>query len=384
MSIQQGLSMAAIKGEQGGREFYLCMVNNGTLNNFFTVNMDPAEDRSQRQLDPKHAMEITKYLLQNRFDYVLGALIYAVDTSCDFKESELDSSLGVLTVPLGAQMRSIDGQHRRQGLNDAITDEPTLTGDATAVLIYVEPELSKRRQMFSDLNSTPKAVSKALNVSFNARDPFAVAAQQLAEEHPLLRGRTEKEAARVKANSNMWFTLGAVHDALKRLFVGPSGRVRTPEAFSVDMIKSLGTEFFDLVLSSRPEFDEAAKQDISTNEMRSRSIMFSSTTLRVLAGSLYLRQHQDGVQNNFSKYREPLALIDMRPESWYLCGFITPGRTTPSARNQDIQEATKVMARLLDNESMDSVMNESAIRLGLAVTDLGEARRSTEGAPNAK
>ena len=169
--IPQGLSMAALKGRQGSRTMYQVLVENSVLNNFFTVNMDPPAEKSQRQMDPKHASAIAQYIEQNPDEYVLGTVIYAVDKECPFTASEIDPRLGVLTIPFGTNMRSLDGQHRRQGLNEAIAVDNALADDHTAVLIYVEPDLEKRRQMFSDMNATPKVVAKALNVAFDARGP---------------------------------------------------------------------------------------------------------------------------------------------------------------------------------------------------------------------
>src|SRR5262249_46745166 len=158
------------------------------LNNFFTVNMDPPAERSQRQLLPRHATDIKEYILENPDEYVLGAIIYAVDQECTFTESELSPDVGSLTIPFRTNLRSLHGQHRRQAINEAISEDPEIQNDHTAVLIYVEPDVTKRRQMFSDMNATPKVVAKALNVAFDSRDPFARAAQNLAEKHPFLRG----------------------------------------------------------------------------------------------------------------------------------------------------------------------------------------------------
>ncbi len=65
MNTSYGLSLPALRGQQGGRTFYQCMVPNSVLNNFFPVNMEPATDRSQRTIDPKHAKEIADYLVEN-------------------------------------------------------------------------------------------------------------------------------------------------------------------------------------------------------------------------------------------------------------------------------------------------------------------------------
>ena len=46
----------------------------------------------------------------------------------------------------------------------------------------------RRRQMFADMNNTAKRVSKAVSISFDSRDPFARAVNDIAD-YPLLAGR---------------------------------------------------------------------------------------------------------------------------------------------------------------------------------------------------
>jgi len=351
MALVQGMQIAALRGGQGGREYYVAMVANSDLNNFFTVNMDPKDDRSQRQLDPRHAREIAEYLISERDNYVLGALVYAVDASCTFEPSPIHDSMGVLTIPFGVNLRSIDGQHRRQGLNEAISDEPDLASDSTAVLIYVEPDLKRRRQMFSDMNATPKSVSKAINVKFDSRDPFAIAAQNLVDTHPLLKGRTDTEAARVRRGSDDWFTLGAVYDSLKRLYVGGTGRVRNPGSYSADAIEEFGAKFFDLINGSRSEFDDVRRGIATIEEMRERSIMFSSTTLRALAIAVHMRLEHDGWGTDLtSRYGKYLKAMDLSPSAsaWTDSGFVSVGKTTPNARNQEVLAAARVMSSALN------------------------------------
>src|SRR5262249_47679582 len=154
--------------------------------------------------------------------------------------------------------------------------------DFTSVLIYVEPDVERRRQMFSDMNATPKVVAKALNVYFDSRSPFARAAQAIAAEHPLLAGNVEMQGARVPAGSAKYYTLGAVFDTLKRLQVGPNGRVRKEQQYSEDAILKRGDGFFSMIEESRTEFEEVRSGRADITVLRNKSILFSGTTLRVL------------------------------------------------------------------------------------------------------
>ena len=345
--VTQGLSLVATKGRQGRRTMYQVTVPNSVLNNFFTVNLEPPAEKSQRQLDPKHARDIADYIVENPDGYVLGAVVYAVDLECGFTPSELSPNIGMLTIPFGTNLRSLDGQHRRVGLNQAIATDPALSTEDTAVLIYVEPDVTKRRQMFSDMNATPKVVAKALNVAFDSRDPFARAAQVVAE-HSFLHGVVELQASRVSPASLMWYSLGSIYDVLKRLMVGPSGRVRVANQYAEEAIVERGCKFFELLDAARPEFSDVRKGASEIDIMRSRSILFSSTTLRVIAGAVWLKM-DESMSTDMSRYTDNLRKADFLPSAplWQDSGFVSPGKSTPNARNQEVMAATRALSTLL-------------------------------------
>ena len=310
--------------------------------------MDPPEEKSQRQLDPKHAHDIRDYILESPSDYVIPTLVYAVDRDCPFKDSKDSDSVGLLTIPFGTNLRSLDGQHRRQGLNEAIAENSFIAEDYTSVLIYVEPDVDKRRQMFSDMNATPKIVSKALNVYFDRRSPFARAAQDLAERHHLLAGNVDMQAARISAGSERWFSLGTIFDVLKRLQVGPTGRVRLEHRFLEEGIYERGARFFDLLAAARDEFADVAAGRADLTFLRQHNILFSGTTLRALAGAVYLLIEPDPEQD-LGRFEAGLRDVDFRPqaEMWRKTGFVSPGRTTPNARNQEVLSATRALAKAM-------------------------------------
>ena len=349
MPFTPGITFPALIASQGARTMYQIMVPNKVLSaTFFDQMAEPATQTSQRDLTKKHATEIGEYIIDNPDQYILGSLTYAVDLECTFTPSAIHPQVGTLLVPLDATLRCLDGQHRRQGLKEALESDEKLADDSTAVLVYVEGDAVNRRQMFSDMNATPKVVAKALNVSFDNRDPFARAAKVLAESHPMLKGKTETAKARVTAGSDHWYSLGAVFDVLKRLQVGANGRVRLATQYSEEAIIKRGKQFFDLLDSSRPEFNEL-RNGTSADVMRNKSILLSSTTLRALAGALHIRMTEDGDFVDPMSYSDAMATIDFSPGSktWIECGFVAAGKTTPNARNQEVLAATRVIADAL-------------------------------------
>jgi DGQHR domain-containing protein len=345
-----GLALPALRGTQGSRTLYLTLPSNAILNNFFPIDLEPSADRSQRGLDQNHARQIAQYVVANPDEYALGAITYAVDADGEFTEVEPGSGIGLLRLPLDAKLRSIDGQHRREGIRIAIDTVAELATQSTALLIYVENDLSKRRQMFSDMNNTARKVSKALNVSYDTRDPFARVAGELSNEHPLLVGRVDKEGSRVQPGSGNLFTLASIHDALKRLFVGSIGRVKDSGRFDELQIHARGTLFFDLLLEARPELAQNASQE-QIEAARAESILLSSTTLRVIASALWaacLELDMD-LSVLLHPFRDALARIDFRPSAnlWVDSGFVSPGRTTPNARSQEMKSASDAVSDML-------------------------------------
>ena len=349
--ITPGINFPALRAQQGSRTMYQIMVPNKVLAaTFFNQVAESQDEKSQRQLVAKHAREIGEYINDNPDEYVLGSLTYAVDVECPFMPSQIHDKVGVVLIPLDATLRCLDGQHRRQGLIEALENDPELEKDSTAVVLYFEPEVTRRRQMFSDMNATPKVVAKALNVSFDTRDPFARVAQLIAKEHPLLKGSVETEGPRITAGSKNWYTLGAVFDALKRLQVGANGRVRVATQYDEASIKLRGEQFFDLLKNYREEF-RLLQAGESADVMRTRNILLSSTTLRALAGAVHIRLTEDGDFADIDSYGAALAKIDFAPSApmWIDCGFVALGKSTPNARNQEVLAATRAIANALKN-----------------------------------
>lgn len=348
------IPLPAIRGKQGGRTFYVSNLPNLLVRNFLRDVQSAVDisERSQRPLDPKHADDITNYLKSNVNEYVVGALTFAMKTEGEFtplpNQNSTGYELGTLQFNLVQEFHSLDGQHRRQAIIKAMEEVDSIRDDSTAVIFYVEPNLTRRQQMFSDMNSTPRKVSKSLNIAYNNRDPFARAAKYLAENHPLLKGKIEKLQPRVKSDSTDFFSLSSIQDAIKRVVTGSISKGVVIEDLTDTEIQRRGGEFFDLLLKSRNEFTAAANDPKILQKFREETILFSSTTLRVLAGAV-------GRANQYYKAQTPIAIHDklvnalakidfgINSDLFIKSGFIARGSSTPSARNQEIVAAIRAV-----------------------------------------
>lgn len=363
-----GVHIPALKGRQGDRDMYLLSVRNTMLLRNFSAEsepMDSPDKKAQRQLDPRHAHDIVSYITENSDSYVLGAVTYAIDVvdpEQHFVEMQPGTGVGFLILPLDAELRCLDGQHRRRAIKEAADEDPEVLQDYTAVVLYVESDYVRRRQMFSDMNSTPKVVAKALNVSFDSRDPYAKAAIILSDQHPLLKGVIEKEKARITAKSPAIFSLAGVYDGLKRYTLGTTlPRGRSPRGKDTDELVEAGTAFFDLLAAARAEYttvadtvrdllnDEDGEQEVGKYMAaeRKKSLLLSTTTLRVIAGAVHLAVKRDGGGDPM-RYADSLSEVDFTPQSrlFTKVGFVGP-TGTPSARNQEVLGATQALAKVL-------------------------------------
>ena len=345
-------AFSAIKGIQGGRVFFSANIPISKLKNLFEEDLPDENERSQRDLDTRHSNAIARYILSNQSSYIIGALTFALDREPEFALSENSSGdfnqVGTLRLTNDIRISSLDGQHRREALLSAFYETESLKNETVSIMLYVEPSVDNRRQMFSDMNSTSKKVSKAINILFDKRDPFAKAAKELVKGHEMLIDRVENFSGSIRGDSDKFFTLSGVKEALKNLEVGTSGRIKDPEMYTTDYLIQQGCVLFDLLLQSRPEYREGMSSRENLLKLRESSILFSSTTLRVIAGSIYKFKKLNEVTNIEplkTSLAKRLSAIDFNKNSpiFIKAGFIKPESTTPQARNQEMTMASNVI-----------------------------------------
>jgi DNA sulfur modification protein DndB len=339
----------AIRGHQGGRVFYSSMLGSDQLEDEWFRRAEPATDRAQRPPMPSHIKAIQEYIVANPYDYVLGSLTFAVDNELEFciAENLGNFEIGILQLDQTSTLHSLDGQHRFKAILGAVKEGFRFSGQSVGILIYVEPNLARKKQMFSDMNSTPKKVPKGLNISFDNRDPFGRAAKHLVNIHPILKDRTEMFASRVLAKSKNFYSLSSVQDTLKKLHVGSIGRVKNIHTYLDSQIIVKGETFFDALHEARPEFDVALQSQLKLNSLRQTTILFNSTTLRVIAGAHFLMEkYFVGDPNSFQKaFTQRLGQIDFKKNSklFVRCGFVDRNSSTPNARNQQVAAGTEAL-----------------------------------------
>ena len=92
----------AVKGNQAGKEYYICMVPLGLLSKIFISSNEEVapEHRAQRKLNELRIPEIKDYILNNRDSYVFSALAASIDGDANFVPINEGAQIGVLEVDM--------------------------------------------------------------------------------------------------------------------------------------------------------------------------------------------------------------------------------------------------------------------------------------------
>ncbi len=226
--------------------------------------------------------------------------------------------------------------HRGDALSQAVANdvEGKLHHDDIGVWMVVEPDIQKRRGMFTDVNHNQKSMPKSLTYTFDPRDPYAVGLRKVVATHPLLKDVVEEEKSRAAKGSGRLFTMAALYSAVQN-FAGNS-------LTDADAVTGQAKLLFDIVQNARPELMLARTSD-EIDALRRTSLVASSTTLRVVASALH-----KGLSRGRSEDQLKAALaqvsFDPADDLWRNCGFTSPGSNSPSSRNQEIRSASDALA----------------------------------------
>ena len=202
-------SFPAIRGIQAGRPFYIATCPMRIIPKIFSFDENdvPPELRAQRTLNKSRIPEMVRYLLDNPKDYVFSALTASIAVDVQFDEFPGSNNLGMLCVPMDAQILINDGQHRRKAIEDALDARPELGQDNIPVLFFVDEGLKRSQQMFADLNKYAIRPSPSLASLYDHRDASSNLARYLAMSVEPFIGMTELEKSGISQRSNKLFTL---------------------------------------------------------------------------------------------------------------------------------------------------------------------------------
>lgn len=251
----------AVRGNQAGKEYYICMVPLGLLSRIFmTGDSDVApEYRAQRRLNEARIPEIRDYILNNRDSYVFSALAASVDGKMKFSCSDSNDHIGTLEIDMDSKFLINDGQHRKAAIEAAIEEDETLKEETISVVIYKDQGLQRSQQMFTDLNKHAVTTSKSLNTLYESKEPDALITKNVVSSIDFLRKYTDKEKDNLSKFSSNIFTLNTFRTAHQRIL-----RLIDDNAKCERLIKS----FWENVVANMREWNEMDRGELSKKSLR--------------------------------------------------------------------------------------------------------------------
>ncbi|EPA89118.1 DGQHR domain protein, partial [Klebsiella pneumoniae UHKPC57] len=152
-------------------------------------------DRSQREANKTRAKKIRNYVAgatSKRAPYILPSITGNIDSHVEFLPSELSPAVGILKIPMDADLKLFDGQHRALGIFEFVRDYSN-TEDTISLLLTVGLPLELRQQFFADINNNASKPAAAISMAYNNNDPVNQLAMHLARTVTGLAGTVDFE-----------------------------------------------------------------------------------------------------------------------------------------------------------------------------------------------
>jgi DNA sulfur modification protein DndB len=293
------IKVPAIRGRMGGRTYFTVSMKLKTVPRFFEFQNHKAlepEERAQRVLNKHRIPAIRDYLLENREDYVFSSITASYQLPEGVEEEDLfapfedSSDIGILNLPMEADLLINDGQHRRAAIAAALETDPAIGEDTISVVLFPFENHDRAQQMFSDLNRTAQPTTKSLNILYDHRDRLSSITMTLVTSVGALDGRVDKEHASLARRSPALITLGSLHDGTKELL----GEV-TEENYT-DRV-DLAIAFWQTVAAAIPAWADVAAGRATAPQVREQTIATHAVTVRAIGGA-------------------GRGLVAQRPDSW--------------------------------------------------------------------
>lgn len=281
----------AIRGVQAGREYYVTMWPLRLIPKLFLFDEEelPPEMRAQRTLNKARVPEMARYIVDNPDSYIFSALTASVNADVRFtplvNDGGVADRVGTLAIPMDARFVINDGQHRRAAIARALEENPNLSDETIAIVMFIDVGLNRCQQMFADLNRHAIRPAKSIGVLYDHRDPLSTVAKEAVLRSPFFSDLTEMETSNLAARSRKLFTLSAFYTANRALLEGI-------EEDSVERRIELAADYWRVVAKQFPTWEQVHRGDVSAGEVRRDFIHSHGIVLHALGkvGNTLLRQ----------------------------------------------------------------------------------------------
>lgn len=230
------------------------------------------KDMIQRQITNR-AGQISDYLLRQQQRFFNSLIVGVYGGSPDWYElkigtnplfnipvlaPELEGVLGILRLDGTQTFFAIDGQHRVEGIKQALKKNKELKKEEVSVIFVAHQNdpygMERTRRLFTTLNRYAKPVSKSEIVALDEDDIIAITTRELVEKHPLFQEKislSKTKAVAVKDNRS-FTTIITLYDVLEILFRTARGwkefKRHRPEDDTIAKFYAESIEFWDTLV----------------------------------------------------------------------------------------------------------------------------------------
>lgn len=261
-------TIPAIRGTQGGHAFYTAMCPIRLLPRLFPISLKQTTTdahQSLRRVNVARVREIARDVVAHRDDFHLAAVTVSIEQHVRFVAAGTarpkQVTVGDLTIPLEARLTIVDGIHRIYGLQRALKECPLLADDCIAMLIHVDPDGTRRGQIFSDVKRHERSAAQSLRIGLDDRDEDARLTRDVIVAVPVFVGAIEMEKTAISNRSRKLFTLSALYQANKVLLAD-----RKDTSYETRL--KLATEFWTEVAARIPDWTEIVQGETSAADIR--------------------------------------------------------------------------------------------------------------------
>ena len=280
-SISPTRTIAAMRGVQAGREFYMAMCHMSFIAKHlpYPQNNVPADKVIQRHINKARIPKIAEYLVKYYDDYVLPPIIASIDGEIEWEPFSAESEnmqVGILKIPDSADLIINDGQHRCAAIQHALQKRPELKYETLGVIFYIDRGVKRARQMFSDLNGHPVRTNQNINATFDSRQYLPQLTKRVIESSALLRNRVELFASGCAIGSPRIFTISALTKSNRVLLDGIISQ-------DIETDAAICSRYWTVLEENLPEIEKLVPETITAREIKENYFYPYSIALQTLA-----------------------------------------------------------------------------------------------------
>ena len=301
-------NIPAVRASQGGNMFYTAMCPVRLLPKLFPIGTEQTTSdiqQSFRSVNMARVREIAKDIVAHKGSFHLAAVTVAIEQRVRFEPyvstRSKQPTAGELLIPLEARLTIIDGIHRIYGLQRSLKQCPSLADDSVAVLFHIDPDGTRRGQIFSDIKRYERSTAQSQRIGLDERDENAKLTREMIDFIPVFEHSIEMEKTAISNRSRKLFTLSALYQANKILLTD------VKEAPYEERLR-LAADFWNEVSKQIPGWKELVETERSPAEIRAAYVHCHAIGLASIAraGRTLLVQ----TPNRWKKQLAKLSTLD--------------------------------------------------------------------------